>query len=157
MKQEHTMDRAYTIFDWPVKGDEARKAKQLYRIKQDEMLHLVGGLNKHILYSFFVSNDFINFGKMTIPSGIYSDAECHNGDEVLFVEEGTLIVRVFDGKPSEENERTVLNEAFEIKQGEKFFLPNGKYHKYFNFTGKNVIVVFAIAPVMSEKTENVNG
>ncbi len=50
---------------FPVSGEEARKNKRLIHIPQDKMLRLIHGKENHILVSFFVSNDFVHFGKDT--------------------------------------------------------------------------------------------
>ena len=82
---------------YPISGAEARKNQRLIHIPQDKMLRLIHGKENHILVSFFVSNDFVHFGTIQIPKGIYSDPETHKGDEVLFVLKGKLTVQVYEG------------------------------------------------------------
>ncbi|MBM3705750.1 MAG: cupin domain-containing protein [Actinobacteria bacterium] len=129
---------------FPISGAEARKNKRLIHIPQDKMLKLIHGKDNHILVSFFVSNDFVHFGKIQIPVGIYSDPEVHGGDEVLFVLKGKLTVQVYEG--NDEEDTSVLHESYEILAEEQFFIPEGAKHRYLNFSGEVVEAVFGIAP-----------
>ena len=76
--------REYSALDmlgrYPISGVEARKNRRLIHIPQDKMLRLIHGKENHILVSFFVSNDFVHFGIIQIPKGIYSDPDTHKGD-----------------------------------------------------------------------------
>jgi len=129
---------------FPVSGEEARKNKRLIHIPQDRMLKLIHGKENHILVSFFVSNDFVHFGKIQIHSGIYSDPEKHKGDEVLFVLKGKLTVQVYEN--GQEDDTSVLHESYEILPEEQFLIPEGAKHRYLNFSGEVVEAVFGIAP-----------
>jgi len=128
---------------FPVPGEEARKSKRLIHIPQDKMLRLIHGKENHILVSFFVSNDFVHFGKIQVPKGIYSDPETHKGDEVLFVLKGKLTVQVYEG---DEDDASVLHESYEILPEEQFLIPEGMKHRYLNFSNEVVEAVFGIAP-----------
>jgi len=129
---------------WPISGKEARKNKRLIYIPKNKMLRLIHGKKNHILVSFFVSNDYINFGTMQIPKGIYSDPEIHKGDEVLFVLEGKLSVQTYDKEKNDSS--SVLNEIYEIYEGEQFLIPERIKHRYLNFSDTVVKVLFGIAP-----------
>ena len=129
---------------FPVSGAEARKNKKLIHIPQDKMLKLIHGKENHILVSFFVSNDFVHFGKIQIPKGIYSDPETHKGDEVLFVLKGKLTVQVYEDDGDDDT--SVLHESFEILPEEQFLIPEGRKHRYLNFSDDIVEAVFGIAP-----------
>jgi len=129
---------------FPVSGAEARKNKKLIHIPQDKMLKLIHGKENHILVSFFVSNDFVHFGKIQIPKGIYSDPETHEGDEVLFVLKGKLTVQVYEDDGDDDT--SVLHESFEILPEEQFLIPEGRKHRYLNFSDDIVEAVFGIAP-----------
>jgi mannose-6-phosphate isomerase-like protein (cupin superfamily) len=128
---------------FPVPGEEARKNKRMIHIPQDKMLKLIHGKENHILVSFFVSNDFVHFGKIQVPKGIFSDPETHKGDEVLFVLKGNLTVQVYE---EEDDDTSVLHESFEILPEEQFLIPEGKKHRYLNFSNEIVEAVFGIAP-----------
>jgi mannose-6-phosphate isomerase-like protein (cupin superfamily) len=129
---------------YPIPGEAARKNKRLIHIPQDKMLRLIHGKDNHILVSFFVSNDFVHFGKIQIPKGIYSDPETHKGDEVLFVLKGKLTVQVYE--EDDEEDTSVLHESYEILPEEQFLIPEGMKHRYLNFSNEVVEAVFGIAP-----------
>ncbi len=129
---------------FPVSGEEARKNKRLIHIPPDKMLRLIHGKENHILVSFFVSNDFVHFGKIQVPKGIYSDPETHKGDEVLFVLKGKLTVQVYEKEDDEDT--SVLHESYEILPEEQFLIPEGMKHRYLNFSDDVVEAVFGIAP-----------
>ena len=140
--------REYSALDmlgrYPISGVEARKNQRLIHIPQDKMLRLIHGKENHILVSFFVSNDFVHFGTIQIPKGIYSDPETHKGDEVLFVLKGTLTVQVYED--ADEEDTSVLHESYEILPEEQFLIPEGMKHRYLNFSNEIVEAVFGIAP-----------
>ena len=108
-----------------------------------KMLRVIHGKKNHVLVSFFISNDFVHWGTMQIPAGIYSDHETHKGDEVLFIVKGKLSVEV-SGKNN--NDSTVLHDSYEVDTGEKLIIPEGTKHRYLNFTDEIVEVLFGIAP-----------
>src|SRR4030042_1565348 len=140
--------REYSPLDmlgrYPISGAEARKNQRLIHIPQDKMLRLIHGKENHILVSFFVSNDFVHFGTIQIPKGIYSDPETHKGDEVLFVLKGKLTVQVYE--EADEEDTSVLHESYEILPEEQFLIPEGMKHRYLNFSNEVVEAVFGIAP-----------
>jgi len=144
VKNDKEFNALNLIGRYPVPGEEARKNKRLIHIPPDKMLRLIHGKENHILVSFFVSNDFVHFGKIQIPKGIYSDPETHKGDEVLFVLKGKLTVQVY--KDSDEEDTSVLHESYEILPEEQFLIPEGMKHRYLNFSNEVVDAVFGIAP-----------
>ena len=129
---------------YPLSGEEARKNKRLIHISSHKMLKLIHGKENHILFSFFVSNDFVHFGKIQVPRGIYSDPEIHKGDEVLFVLKGKLTIQVY--AEEEDEDKSVLHESYEILPEEQFLIPEGIKHRYLNFSNEVVEAVFGIAP-----------
>ena len=128
---------------WPISGIEARENNRLIYIPPEKMLRLIHGKKNHILISFFISNDYINFGTIQIPTGIYSDPEVHKGDEVIFVLKGKLTVQTYD---KESNESSVLQETYEVNEGEQFLMPEGIKHRYLNFFDTVVEALFSVAP-----------
>jgi gentisate 1,2-dioxygenase len=128
---------------WPIPGAEARKRGRLVYIPREKMLRAIHGKKNHFLVSFFISNDYVHFGIMEIPKGIYSDQEVHKGDEVIFVVKGKLTVQVVD---KETDDSSVLHESYVINEGEQFLMPVGIKHKYLNFSETVVKALFAIAP-----------
>ncbi|MEK6647451.1 MAG: hypothetical protein AABY84_12345 [Candidatus Firestonebacteria bacterium] len=127
---------------WPISGKEARAKKQLVPINPEKHLHLIHGNKNHILISLMVSNDYINYGIGKISIASYSDPEEHQGDEVLYVLEGTLVVRTFEAN---ENMDSVSKVSYEICKGEKFLIPGKVKHQYFNFNDKLIKFLFGVS------------
>jgi mannose-6-phosphate isomerase-like protein (cupin superfamily) len=127
---------------WPVEGQKARKNKRMILIRPDDTLKVIHGKKNHTLVSFFVSNDFIHFGTMTIPVGKYSDPETHKGDEVIFVLDGTLIVHVYETG----SEDSALKNVYKIQKNEKFLIPEKHKHRYLNLEKGVVRFLFGVAP-----------
>lgn len=144
MKDEKEFSALDLLGRYPISGQEARKNKRLIHIPPEKCLRLIHGKENHILVSFFVSNDFVHFGKIQIPKGIYSDPETHKGDEVLFVLKGKLTVQVYED--ADEEPTGVLHESYEIHPEEQFLIPEGMKHRYLNFSNEIVEAVFGIAP-----------
>lgn len=128
---------------WPVSGKDARKNNRMIYIPKEKWLNVIHGKKNHILMSFFISNDFVHFGKLQIPGGSYSDPETHQGDEVLFVLKGPLTVQVYE---EEGSKATVLHETYKIDEEEQFLIPEGLKHRYLNFSDNVVEAIFGIAP-----------
>jgi len=135
-------NRLNLIGKWPVPGPEARQKKQMFVIKPGQTLDVIHGKENHMLVSFAVSNDFIHFGSMTIPAGVLTDQETHNGDEVFYVLEGTISVVI--SSPGEAE--SVTKSRFEVNCGERFLVPEGIHHRYLNSTNKPTKLIFGIAP-----------
>ena len=130
------------IGKWPLPGPQARKEKEIWVIKPEETLEVIHGSENHMLVSFAVSNDFIHFGSLTVPAGVKTDPEVHKGDEVFYVLEGSISVVISSPEESE----SVSKSRFEVKNGERFLIPEGTYHSYLNLSTKPVKLIFGIAP-----------
>ena len=137
-----TDNRLNMLGKWPVPGPEARKEKKIHVIKSGQTLDVIHGRENHMLVSFAVSNDFIHFGSMTIPGGLITDPEVHLGDEVFYVLEGSVSV-VIEGADDAES---VTKSRFEVNPGQRFLIPEGTCHRYFNTTTKPAQLIFGIAP-----------
>ena len=129
-----------SIGKWPVPGPEARKeSPKHYLITRRDALQVIHGKDHPMLETFYVSNDFINFSTIELPSGgesvRSSEPETHKGDEALYVLEGPVAVFL----PATED-------TFEVKQGEVMFVPEGVKHQYVNYTNRVVKAVHVVAP-----------
>ena len=134
-----TLDR---LGKWPIPGKQAREQKRLFVIKPTETLDVIHGKENHILVSFAVSNDFIHFGSMTIPAGVLSDPEVHGGDEVFYVLQGSVSVLI----PLADEAESVSKSRYEVKQEQRFLIPEGVPHRYLNTTVGQARTIFGIAP-----------
>jgi mannose-6-phosphate isomerase-like protein (cupin superfamily) len=131
------------IGNWPSNCPQLRREKKMLHLPPESMLHFVHGKENQTQVSFFLSNDQEHIGIHTITPNRMSDPETHGGDEVLLVLEGRLQVRV--ASPDDIPE-SVSHVAYEVNQGEKFFIPEGVEHQYFNLSDRMLRFLFAVAP-----------
>jgi mannose-6-phosphate isomerase-like protein (cupin superfamily) len=115
---------------WPREAKEARAAKKIIPVRAEEQLPLIHGKEKHVLFSFVVSNDYINVALLQIPVGGISEAERHKGDELLYALKGDLVVQLEEAGEAKGSAVSLCHHVF---QGEKCFIPGGTPHKYLNF------------------------
>jgi len=129
---------------WPIAGPEARRKKRITVIRKNESLDLIHGKDNHVLVSFFVSNDFLHVGTMTIPANGLSDFEVHKGDEVIYVIEGAVSLLVQDDDSA--NAASLSRSRIEAREGERLLVPEGHTHRYFNTGEGPAKLLFTIAP-----------
>ncbi|MHB1254042.1 MAG: cupin domain-containing protein, partial [Candidatus Humimicrobiaceae bacterium] len=110
-------------------------------------IHIRGELIKNFIYpadvphfsdlnQLYVSTDKLTVGTWQLgPGGTYNPPDLHAGDEVYYLLEGTL---------TEHN--PVLGEFINVKKGEALLLPEGGYHKGYNFGQGIMKVLYIIAP-----------
>lgn len=129
---------------WPAPGPELRKAKQLVIISPRDQLALIHGVDRHVLFSFVVSNDYMHLCVLSVPVAGVSEFEFHKGDEVINVLEGELCVRISSSKNERSDDATYPH--IKLTEGEKMFIPSGVTHQYLNFTNTPVKAYVAVAP-----------
>ena len=131
---------------WPVSGPEARKKKQMTLVRKHEGLQLVHGRENHVLVTFFVSNDYLHVGTMDIPANGLSDFEVHKGDEVFCVLDGVVSLLVQDPAPKKRGAQSYSTARHEVREGERFLVPEGCRHQYFNAEARPAKLLFTVAP-----------
>jgi mannose-6-phosphate isomerase-like protein (cupin superfamily) len=129
---------------WPAPGPELRQAKQLVIIRPNDQLALLHGRERHVLFSFVVSNDYMHLALLTVPVAGVSEFETHGGDEVINVLEGELCVRVSASADERSDDATYPH--FKLGNREKMLIPAGVRHQYMNFTNDVVKAYLAIGP-----------
>jgi len=128
---------------WPANCAQLRRDGTMLHLPPEGMLHFIHGKDNHTRVSFFLSNDKEHIGIHAVSPNHMSDPETHRGDEVLLVLEGRLQVRAAgpDDIPG-----SVSHVAYEVNEGEKFFIPDGVEHQYFNLSDRLLRFLFAVAP-----------
>jgi gentisate 1,2-dioxygenase len=94
-----------------------------------------------------VNSNRMIFGIFQVPpGGTYGPpTDVHVGDEVYYVLKGTL---------TELNPET--GQCIEVHKGEALLLPKGGYHTAYNFTTKELTILFVIAPKAWEEGLELN-
>lgn len=126
---------------FPVDGPWSRDNGLMTAVPPERALRFIHGQREQILLRIFVDNDFITVGTMTLRPNSQSDSEKHAGDEVLHVLSGELSVEINPDVTS-----GVSVPRFELKAGEKLFIPQGTSQRYDNFDSNPAEFVFAVAP-----------
>lgn len=122
---------------WPFFSSKIERS-EIVSIIPEKIARLIYGKDRHFPISFFVSDEFIHCGEMSIFRGIPSEKEEHRGDEVLYVKNGHLGIRIY--------RRDSTIQTFKVSRGESFLIPEGTKHQYFNSFNRDVEVIFGVAP-----------
>lgn len=128
---------------WPGFSKSQRTDGEISIIRDEDALDLIHGSGNHFLVSFYVSNNRIHVGKLSIPAGLSSDLEAHQGDEIIYVEKGHLGIEIHEQGEAEES---TVHDVFEVKEEEFFLIPEGRKHRYFNFSDQSIKIMFGVAP-----------
>lgn len=131
------------IGNWPIETKQAREDKRFILIPFEKALKVIHGKDEKNKVVFFISNDRVHLGILTLNQGRNTDPEIHMGDEALWAIKGNLQVKIFKkGK----DEKAVNTEIFMVRENEKMLIPEGYKHQYFNLSAGTSEVLFAIAP-----------
>lgn len=129
--------------NWPEKAEETDSKNRLVHIPPEKALTVIHGIENETKFTFFVSNERIHLGKFVISPGKFTDPETHGGDEALWVLRGALQISI----PGEsEREDAVMRDACKVGEGQKFFIPEGVKHQYFNLKSEICEVLFLVSP-----------
>ena len=128
---------------WPMEGEKARQENKIIPVRAEQQLPLIHGQEKHVLFSFVVSNDYINVALLQMPVGGISEMEKHQGDELLYALEGDLVVQL---EEPDEAKGSAVSLCHHIFPGEKCFIPGGTPHKYLNFQTTPIRAFLVIGP-----------
>jgi len=131
------------IGNWPPETNKARKEKEFLVIPPEKALKVIHGKEQKNKVSFFISNDKVHVGILTLTKGRMTDPEVHKGDEALWAIKGNIQVKVFK---EDEDEKAVFTEVFMVRENQKFLIPEGYKHQYFNLSNGTSEILFAIAP-----------
>ncbi len=131
------------IGSWPLEIDAAREKKKLLVIPPEKALKVLHGRDHKNKVSFFVSTKKVHVGILTLNKGKFSDSEVHQGDEALWAIKGNIQVRILK---EGEDEKAVFTKVFMVRENQKFLIPEGYRHQYFNLSKGTSEILFTIAP-----------
>jgi len=131
------------LYNWPLENEDARRGKKILVIPVKNALKVIHGKEQKNKVTFFVSNKKIHIGVLTLNKGRLSDPEIHKGDEVLWAIKGNIQIKIFNEK---NDEKELLTEVFMVRENQKFLIPEGFKHQYFNLSNNTSEILFAIAP-----------
>lgn len=129
--------------NWPSETEQARKEKRHLHITPDKAFSVIHGKEHPTKCTFFISNNRCHVGKFEICGGRNTDPETHKGDEILMVLKGSVQIVVLSEL---EDEAAVSRKAYAVEEGQKFLIPEGYKHQYFNLGKGLAEILFTIAP-----------
>ncbi len=129
--------------NWPPGIKEARKAREHLLIPGEQALTLVHGSEHPTRVRFLISHDRCHVGLMDLSPGRHSDPEKHRGDEVFMVVKGHVELIILDEL---EDPKAVSRTAHDVREGQKFLIPEGYAHQYCNLGAGLSTILFTIAP-----------
>jgi gentisate 1,2-dioxygenase len=129
--------------DWPPRGPADRERGKMVVIPPNRALPLIHGTDNETKFRFFVSNDRLHVGTFNLCPGKFSDLEAHQGDEALCVLKGSLQISLLQ---EHDREDVVMRDAIQVLEGQKFFIPEGTRHQYFNLKSEMCEVLFIVSP-----------
>lgn len=129
--------------NWPKNIAESVKNKEILIISEKEALNFIHGKENQNKISFYISNDKVHVGILTLTEGKFSDIEHHGGDEAIWVLQGEIQIKTWKGK---EEEESVFQDCQHLKTNDKFMIPEGYNHQYFNLSSNSAKILFAISP-----------
>lgn len=136
-------DAIKQIGNWPPETAKARKEKLHIYIPPEKALRVIHGKEHHSLMEIFISNEQGHTGIHTVSAGKFADAETNGGDKCMLVLDGKMQIRVIE---SADEEDSVSSPAWEVKEHEVFFVPEGVRHQVFNLGKGTLRYLFAVAP-----------
>lgn len=131
---------------WPVDPVEARERRELVKITPGQWKHLVHGIKKHVHVSVIASTNYAQVGRINLPPNSCSELENHDGDEVIYMLEGKMAVRIVETPDLEEDASNANRRHYELCTGEAFLIPEGYIHQYINLTTGQAAFFFGIGP-----------
>ncbi len=132
---KYTQDQA--LGRWPMERAAIEDAAMLHMVRETDLLwQLVDG-KPEVLVGLLCATEHLTVGKMILLPGQRTAIQTHNGDESLYLIEGTLNLLC----PEKDGQRW-----FELNPQDGFYIPAGSPHQYHNYTDKPVTLIFGVAP-----------
>jgi hypothetical protein len=123
-----------------------RKNKELILSKEVDNCQLIVGEKNKYSFSIIFSSKTLIVGKLILSMHNYSEVEEHEGDELIFVTKGVLVVGINNDGVEFYNPDRFLNSVYEVNKDEKMFIPRGFKHVYKNIDKNNVEAIVGISP-----------
>lgn len=132
---KYTQDQA--LGRWPMERAAIERDAMLHMVRETDLLwQLVDG-KPEVLVGLLCATEHLTVGKMILLPGQRTAIQTHNGDESLYLIEGTLNMLC----PEKDGQRW-----FELNPQDGFYIPAGSPHQYYNYTDKPVTLIFGVAP-----------
>lgn len=129
--QDHLIGR------WPEAKPESERGSGIQVLEDRDILWRVEGRESRVLVGILVSTEHLTVGKVHLLPGQQTDIQIHGGDKSIYVEDGSVVVRVRESE---------AKPWFELNPGDGFYLPQGTSHSYANMSDHPTTLLFGVAP-----------
>jgi quercetin dioxygenase-like cupin family protein len=96
----------------------------------------LGGSGGKALIGCYVRTEYLRAVRIELSGGTHLPAESHAGDELVYVDQGSLFVFIPEGSGQR---------WFEIGPRDGMFMPAGVWHEYRSFSSERVIALIGEA------------
>ncbi len=111
--------------------------RTLTRIQDGWMTLELRGFDRRTVLEYYARTEHLIAGTMTLNPGVQLSPESHAGDELVYIDEGSLLVETVE---------SLGPKRFELGRRDAMYLPAGVLHEYHNLGNQPVKVMFAQAP-----------
>jgi mannose-6-phosphate isomerase-like protein (cupin superfamily) len=116
-------------------GGEAQRAQRtLHRRGPDDLVYRLDG---EALVGLVASTEHLTAATLSLPGSGTSTIHAHAGEEVVYVTQGTLSVRVWHDDATQ---------VFELGPRDGAYIPAGARHEYRNYGAREARAVLGVAP-----------
>jgi quercetin dioxygenase-like cupin family protein len=122
---------------WPMALAEAQPNFTMRVLREPDMLWSLEGQRQQLLIGTLASTEHLTVGKIHLLPGQKSDIHTHQGDESLYLLEGSLNLHL----PENDGQRW-----FELSPRDGFYIPQDAPHQYYNISGQPATLIFGVAP-----------
>jgi mannose-6-phosphate isomerase-like protein (cupin superfamily) len=122
---------------WPMARAEAQQQQTMWAIRDSDVLWRLEGATRgrELLVGILASTEHMTVGKIEFLSGQRSDNFVHEGDKVIFLEEGNLHIEFPD-----------TGRWVELDAWDGCRIPEGTRHSFYNMSHLSARCVFSVAP-----------
>ncbi|MFB6184806.1 MAG: cupin domain-containing protein [Haloarculaceae archaeon] len=121
---------------WPFDAN-ALDEKTLYKVDDDDLLPILKGKANPAYTELYADTEHLQVGRIALRPGQTTDVESHEGDEMVYLHDGTAFIHLPDAE---------TDHWFEMSGGDGMYIPEGTPHEYHNAGDESVRVYFGTAP-----------
>ena len=123
---------------WPMARTAITDDFTISVIREPDLLwRLEGSKGREVLVGLLAATAHLTVGKIYLLPRQSTDIQVHDGDESLYLLEGTLNMHC----PEKDGQRW-----FELNPQDGFYIPAGAPHQYYNMSDTPVTLIFGVAP-----------
>jgi mannose-6-phosphate isomerase-like protein (cupin superfamily) len=122
---------------WPMERAKVGQQQTMWAIRDSDVLWRLDGATRgrELLVGILASTEHMTVGKIEFLSGQRSDVFVHEGDKVIFVEEGNLHIEFPDA-----------GRWVELGAWDGCRIPEGTGHSFYNMSHLSARCLFSVAP-----------